>query len=539
MKYTAKGLGVAALLFSSMGISGLSDQTSVRMGTIAVGANSVGPIISREIFGQFTEMLGEGVYGGIWVGKDSKIPNVRGIRTDVVNALRAINVPVVRWPGGCFAEQYNWRNGVGPAQSRVATVNFWGNVVEPNSFGSDEFMDFVDQIGSEAYLAVNVGSRSPAEAAEWLEYLTTDQASTLGKLRVSNGHPKPYEIKYLGIGNESWGCGGGMSGDRYVEEYKRFATFIRNLNPAQNGPIPFVKSKNAMRDIAVGPDSDQTEYTEAVMKAWSQKPQHGWDMDGLSLHFYTGGSTGVLASPSTGFDEHEYAASLKNTLRMEHLIGIHAAIMDRFDPQKKVGLMVDEWGLWATPDKGTNFMFMRQHGSLRDAIVAALNLNMFARHADRVRMANIAQMANVIHSLILTEQEKLVLTPTYYVYKMYVPFQDARLLPVDLGLLGQYKVSDITLPRIDGIAARAKNGSVFLALTNLDANETADLAVSVEGLSARSARGEVLTAPAVDAGNVFGEPNTVLPKPVSFKSSGGRLVLRLPPKSVMVVQVDQ
>ena len=539
MRYIAKTLAVAATFFYSLSILALSDTAGVRTGTINVTADSTGPIISREIFGQFTEMLGEGVYGGIWVGKDSKIPNIRGIRLDVVTALRAINVPLVRWPGGCFADQYNWRNGIGPAQSRVVTVNFWGNVVEPNSFGSDEYMDFIDQIGSEAYLAVNVGSRSPAEAADWLEYLTTDQPSTLGKLRAANGHPQPYKIKYLGMGNESWGCGGGMSGDEYVEEYKRFATFIRNMNPAQNGPIPFVKSKDAMREIAVGPDSDKTEYTEAVMKAWSQKPQHGWDLDGLSLHFYSGGSKGVLASPSTGFDEHEYAASLKNTLHMEDLIGIHSTIMDRYDPQKRVGLMVDEWGLWAQPDKGTNFMFMRQHGSLRDAIVAALNLNMFARHADRVRMANIAQMANVIHSLILTDQERMVLTPTYYIYKMYVPFQDARLLALDLGSPGQYQVGDVTLPRIDGIAARAKNGHVVIALTNLDANATADLALVVEGLSVRSATGEVLTAPAVDSANIFGAPNAVSPMPVSFKTSGGRLILRLPPKSVTVVQADQ
>ena len=537
MKRTTRVIWVSVLLLSPVAILTAFAQSGMQ-GSIVVKADSPGLTISRELFGQFTEMLGEGVYGGIWVGKDSNLPNVRGIRSDVVAALRGIHVPVVRWPGGCFADQYNWRNGIGPAQARVATVNFWGNVVEPNTFGTDEYMDFINQIGSEAYLSVNVGSRTPADAAEWLEYLTTDQPSTLGKLRAANGHPEPYRIKYLGIGNESWGCGGGMSGDKYVDEYKRFATFIRNMNPVQNGPIAFVKSKNAMREIAVGPEENNTEYTEAVMKAWSHKPQHGWDIDGLSLHFYTGGSKGVLESPSTAFGEQEYAASLKNTLRMEDLIGIHGAIMDRYDPQKKVGIMVDEWGLWATPDQGTNFMFMRQHGSLRDAIVAALNLNIFARHGDRVRMANIAQLANVIHSLILTDQEKMVLTPTYYIYKMYVPFQDAILLALDLAP-ARYTMGDVTLPQIDGIAARAKDGSVWLELTNIDSEKQVDLTVTVQGLAVRSASGQVLTGPRVDSANTFLEPDAISTKSVSFKLSGGKLALRLPPKSVTVVRLDQ
>jgi alpha-N-arabinofuranosidase len=527
----------AAIFLAPAGIATTVAQQAGLTGTFLVSADKPGPTISREIFGQFSEMLGEGVYGGIWVGKDSRIPNVRGIRADVVAALRAIHVPVVRWPGGCFGDQYNWRNGIGPAEKRGSTVNFWGNVIEPNSFGSDEYMDFIDQIGSEAYISVNVGSRTPAEAAEWLEYLTTDLPTTLGKLRAANGHPKPYKVEYLGIGNESWGCGGGMTGDRYMDEYKRFASFIRNMNPAQNGAIKFVRSKDAMRMIAVGPDGDQTEYTEAVMKGWSHKLTYGWDMDGLSLHFYTGGSKGVLQSPATDFGEQEYAASLKNTLRMEDLIGIHTAIMDKYDPAKKVGLLVDEWGLWATPEKGTNFMFMRQQGSLRDAIIAALNLNIFARHADRVRMANIAQMVNVIHSLILTDHEKMTLTPTYHVYKMYVPFQDAQLLPLALPA-GKYQVGNVTLPRIDGIAARAKDGGIWLALTNTDANQAVELTAAAAGMSATSASGSVLTAPKVDSINTFSEPGVVAARPVHFDASGGKLVLRLPPKSVTVVRLN-
>ncbi|MEY2942173.1 MAG: hypothetical protein RLY97_187 [Pseudomonadota bacterium] len=544
MKWRLAGLGSAGVLAMLVGASGAVAQTQapvaqtqapgVPVATIAL--DSPGPVINREIFGQFSEMLGEGVYGGIWVGKDSPIANLRGIRSDVVAALREIKVPVVRWPGGCFGDQYNWRYGIGPQVGRVSGVNFWGNVLEPNTFGSDEYMDFIEQIGSEAYISVNVGSGTPAEAAAWLEYLTTDQPSTLGKMRAANGHPAPYRVKYLGIGNESYGCGGGMSGERYVDEYKRFTSFIRNLNPAQNGAISFLKSKNAMQEIAVGPDSDKTEYTEAVMKAWAKRPAYGWDVDGLSLHYYSGGKGGVLASPSVNFGEDDYAAALKSTLRMEEFIQIHAKIMDQYDPAKKVGLMVDEWGIWSSPLKGTNFMFMRQQGSLRDAIVAALNFNIFARHADRVRMANIAQMVNVIHSLILTDGAKMLKTPTWHVYKMFVPFQDAQLLPLTLPA-ATYVVGKIALPQVDGIAARGKDGAVWLALTNLDADKAVEFEVKLAGVVAKSARGEVLTAEKVDAVNSFDRPDAVAAVPVTFAAKAGKLVVKLPAKSVTVVRL--
>lgn len=505
--------------------------------TLRIEADKPGATINRNLFGQFVEHLGNGVYGGIWVGKDSKIPNVRGIRSDVVAALRAIKVPVVRWPGGCFADQYNWRHGIGPANRRVSTVNMWGNVIEPNTFGTDEYMDFVSQIGSEAYISVNLGSRSPAEAAEWLEYLTTDQPSTLGKLRAANGHPAPYRVKYLGLGNESWGCGGGLTGEEYVSELKRFGTFTHNLNPAQNGVVRWVKSPDAMEKIAVGPESDKIEYTEAVMKAWTQRTPFSWDIDGLSLHFYTGGAKGVLQSPSTDFGEDEYAGALKNTLRMEELVRTHSAIMDKYDPEKKVALFVDEWGIWLSPLKGTNFMFMRQQGSLRDAMIAALNLNIFARHADRVRMANIAQMANVIHSLILTDGPSMLLTPTYHVHKMYLPFQDATLIPVTYAG-GSYTFGDVTLPQVDVIAARGKDGQVWLSLTNLDPERSASISPQVAGMNPATATGEVLTAAKVDAVNTFEAKSAVAPAPYRAESTGGKLVLQLAPKSITVVRLQ-
>jgi alpha-L-arabinofuranosidase len=498
---------------------------------ISVDVSRTGPNIDRNLFGQFAEHLGHGVYEGIWVGPDSKIPNTRGIRNDVVAALKAIRVPNVRWPGGCFADEYHWRKGIGP--QRVVTLNpNWGGVIEPNTFGTHEFMDFLDQIGAEAFLSVNVGSGSPQEAAEWLEYLTTPLATTLSKERAANGHPAPYKIAYLGIGNESWDCGGNMTPDYYVSQLKIYSRFVRNFNPAQS-------SNNQMLKIAVGPGANEPrfiEWTNAVMKAW-QNRQWSWDLQGLSLHNYT-----VInwdnKFASVGFGESEYSRILKATLEMENLISRYSAIMDKYDPQKKIALVVDEWGAWYAPLPGSNPGFLVQQNSIRDAILAALNLNIFARHGDRVRIANIAQMINVLQSMIMTDKEKMVLTPTYYVYKMYMPFQDATFVPVAFNA-GTYTHGDITLPRVDAIAAKDAKGKLWLEITNLDPNKPIEIEASLAGLNAKSAAGETLTAPKVDSVNTFETPTTVVPKRISAKVEGGVLSLKLEPKSITVISVEQ
>jgi alpha-N-arabinofuranosidase len=498
---------------------------------LSVDASRAGAKIDRNIFGQFAEHLGKGVYEGVWVGPGSPIPNTRGIRNDVVAALRAIKAPNVRWPGGCFADEYHWRKGVGPQRPETLNPN-WGGVIEPNTFGTHEFMDFLEQIGAEAYLSVNVGSGTPQEAAEWLEYLTAAQPTALAKERAANGHPAPYRIAYLGIGNESWDCGGNMTPDYYVSQLKVYSRFVRNFNPAQ-------QDRQRMLKIAVGPGGGEarfTEWTEAVMKAY-QNRQWSWDMDGLSLHSYTVVNWDKKFA-SVGFGEAEYAQILKATLEMEGLVSRHSAIMDKYDPQKKVALVVDEWGAWYAPLPGSNPGFLAQQNSLRDAVLAALNLNIFARHADRVRMANIAQMVNVLQAMILTDKEKMVLTPTYHVFKMYVPFQDATLVPVAFDA-GTYTHGDITLPRVDAVAARDAAGRLWLAVTNIDPNRPAEVEVNIAGVAARSAAGETLTAPKVDSVNTFEAPNTVAPKPVSAKVQGGKLTLRLEPKSVTVISVGQ
>jgi alpha-N-arabinofuranosidase len=515
---------LAALALAGTALSGaaMAADDSIQLD---IDAGKPGAKIDRNLFGQFAEHLGQGIYEGIWVGPDSKIPNTRGIRNDVVAALKAIKVPNVRWPGGCFADEYHWRKGIGPAGQRPATLNpNWGGVIEPNTFGTHEFMDFLQQVGAEAYLSINVGSGAPAEAADWLEYMTTPQPTALAKERAANGHPEPFNVSFLGIGNEAWGCGGSMTPEHYVDELKVFARYARNYN-----------DKHPMKKIAVGPDGGDTGYTEAVMKAWQNKVW-SWDIDGLSLHSYT-----VVKWPpafkATGFGEDDYAVILKTTLKMDELIRTHSAVMDKYDPQKKVALVVDEWGAWYASTPGTNPGFLAQQNSQRDAVLAAMNLNIFARHADRVRMANIAQMVNVLQAMIFTDGAKLLLTPTYHVFHMYVPFQDASFVPVKLDA-GTYKHGDLELPRLDAIAARDAAGKLWLAVSNVDPVRSASVDINVAGSKVKQAQGETLAAPKVDSVNTFAAPSTVVPKPLNGRVTGGKLTLVLAPASVSVVSLE-
>ncbi|MBP6580169.1 MAG: alpha-N-arabinofuranosidase [Sphingorhabdus sp.] len=522
-------------------------------GPLTIQANQPGSTINRDIFGQFAEHLGTGIYGGVWVGKNSKIPNVRGVRSDVVGALKAIKVPVVRWPGGCFADEYHWRNGIGPAAKRKTTINrVWAGASEPNTFGTHEFMDFAEQIGSEAYVSVNVGSGTVQEAADWLEYMTAVAPASAAKERAANGRKAPYQVKYLGLGNEMWGCGGPYTAEEYVTKMKTFAHFVHNYNPEQAPPrIDFSAiakdlmsgkpmdslptGTNSMKRIAAGPNSSDPSYTEVIMKAWKTKSPIYWDIEGISLHQYTWGSL-PFNEPGKDFGERNYATVLMQTTWMERTVKKHKEIMDKYDPKKHVALVVDEWGVWLKPKPGTEQMFLQQEQSLRDGMAAAMNINIFARHSDRVRMTNIAQMVNALQAMIHTEGPKMVLTPTYHVYKMYVPFQDATFLPINFEA-GQYKFDKITLPKVDAIAAKGKDGKMWLALINLDPNNPAIFSVNMPSFAAQSAVGEVLTADKFNAVNNFETPNAVQPRPFSATAKDGILELRLAPHSVTVVEV--
>ncbi|MGR4862514.1 alpha-N-arabinofuranosidase [Caulobacter sp. LARHSG274] len=485
---------------------------------VTLDASKPGAVIDRHVFGQFAEHLGSGIYGGIWVGKESAIPNTRGIRNDVVGALKALKVPNVRWPGGCFADQYNWRRGIGP-ERRPAGAG------EPNTFGTDEFMDFAQQIGTEAYISVNLGSSTAQDASEWLEYMTASTDSALGAERAKNGHPEPYKVAILGLGNESWDCGGAMSAGFYVNEMKRFSHFLHSYNPAQP----------TMKRVAVGPSGSAEDYTEEVMKAWKGR-SWSWDIDALSLHFYaTGGWPPHMAD--TGFDEKDYAVLLKDPTAMDDLIKTQSAIMDKYDPEKKVALAVDEWGAWLAPTPGSSPGALAQQNTQRDAVLAALSINVFARHADRVRMANIAQMINVLQAMILTKDDKMVLTPTYHVFHMYVPFQDATFVPLTFDA-GTYTTNGITLPRVDAVAARDKAGKVWIAVTNIDAKSPATFSVSLAGVKATKASGQTLSAPKVNSINTFDAPNTVAPKALSAKIAAGKLTVTVAPASVTVLGLE-
>ena len=528
-------------------------EVQAEPGPLTIEADKPGATINRDIFGQFAEHLGTGIYGGVWVGKDSKIPNVRGVRSDVVGALKEIKVPVVRWPGGCFADEYHWRDAIGPAAKRKTTVNaVWAGAVEPNTFGTHEFMDFAEQIGSEAYVSINMGSGSVQEAAEWLEYMTAVPPASAAKERAANGRKAPYKVKYLGLGNEMWGCGGPNTADEYVTKMKGFAHFVHNYNPDQASPkidysliakdlmsgkpmdsLP--SGPNSMKRIAAGPNSADPSFTEVIMKAWKTRSPIYWDINGISLHQYTWGSM-PFNELATGFGEKDYATVLMQTTWMERSVKKHKEIMDKYDPKKHVALVVDEWGVWLKPKAGTEQMFLQQDQSLRDGMAAAMNINIFARHADRVRMTNIAQMVNVLQAMIVTEGPKMVLTPTYHVYKMYVPFQDATLLPISFNA-GVYKFDKITLPKVDAIAAKGKDGKIWLALINLDPNNSTNVTANIPGITATSAVGEVLTAASFNAINNFEAPNAVAPKPYNAKAENGSLVLSLAPHSVTVVEL--
>jgi len=392
-------------------------------------------------------------------------------------------------------------------------------------------MDFAEQIGAAPYLSVNVGSGTPHEAADWMEYLTSALPTTLAQERAANGRAEPWRVPILGLGNESWDCGGNMTPDYYASQMKIYSRFARNFHPGQQGP------KDMLR-IAVGPGGPEprfAEWTETVMKAWSNR-KWSWDIEGLSLHNYT-----VIdweaKHAATGFGEREYAEILQATLKMDGLIAQHEAIMDKYDPDRKLALAVDEWGAWYAPAAGTNPGFLVQQNSLRDAVLAGLNINIFARHANRVRLANIAQMVNVLQAMILTDEQRMVLTPTYHVFRMYVPFQDATFVPLTLDA-GTWTTGSIALPRVDAIAAKDAGGRILLAVINVDPAKPVDIDVAIDGLRARSASGQTLTASRVDSINTFEAPGAVVPAPLRTVVRNGRLATTLPAKSVSVITLS-
>ncbi len=488
---------------------------------LSIDASKPGAVINRNIYGQFSEHLGRGIYEGIWVEENSSIPNTKGYRNDVLAALKELQVPLLRWPGGCFADEYHWKDGIGPRESRPAMINtHWGGVVENNHFGTHEFLDMCEMLGIEPYVCINVGSGTVQEAMEWIEYMTSDADSPMANLRRKNGRDKPWHVHYIAVGNESWGCGGNMSPQFYADNYRRYNTFLKNY------------PGNRLVRIACGANEAEYDWTDTVMK------DAGRQMQGISLHYYT--RTALTWPPrgsATEFSENEWAAILHNTLRMEELITKHAEVMDKYDPEKKVGLVVDEWGTWYASTPGSHPGFLEQQNTLRDAVVAALNFHIFHHHADRVSGAAIAQMINVLQAMILTDKEKMLLTPTYWVFDMYKPFQDATALPMQLHS-PDYVQGGTTIPAVSASAARAKDGDVYVSFANCDPNNPVVVDCKLAGLTAKSVSGQVLTANTMNAHNTFAQPDAV--KPANFSGAelnGESLKVTLPSKSVVVLQL--
>jgi alpha-N-arabinofuranosidase len=488
--------------------------------TLTLHADRLGPVINRNIYGQFSEHLGHCIYGGIWVGEDSPIPNVRGIRSDVVAALRGIQVPVLRWPGGCFADEYHWKDGIGPRKDRPRMINTnWGGVVEDNSFGTHEFMDLCAQVGCEPYITGNLGSGTVREMMEWVEYMTSDADSPLANLRRRNGRSEPWRVRYFAIGNEAWGCGGDMPPEFYAENFRRYNVYLKNY------------PGNELYRIACGPDSASYGWTDKVMAMLGRR------LNGLSLHYYTVKNGWNDKGSATEFGETDWKATLGQTLRMDDLITKHSAIMDKYDPGKRVGLMVDEWGTWHDPTPGTNPGFLVQQNTMRDAVVAALNFHIFQRHADRVAMSNIAQMVNVLQAMIMTDGPRMVLTPTYHVFEMYKVHQGATALPVDIAT-PDYAQGDLPIPAVSASASRDAKGLIHLSLVNTDPGRPIRVACTIAGAEPRSASGRVLTAGTMQAHNTFEAPDAVRPAPFSdFTLSGGSLSVTLPSKSVAMLEL--
>lgn len=474
--------------------------------------------INKEIYGHFSEHLGRCIYQGIYVGENSEIPNVNGMRTDVVEALKELDIPVLRWPGGCFADEYHWKNGVGPKEERATMINtHWGGVTEDNSFGTHEFMELCEQLGCEPYIAGNLGSGTVRELSEWVEYMTSDNISPMTDWRRKNGREKAWKLRYLGIGNENWGCGGNMTPEYYANLYRQFQTYCRNYGD------------NQLYKVACGPNGNDYEWTEKIMQII--KP---WHANAISLHYYTVPFSWEKKGQATEFDENGYYATIECTRRIEEIITRHLEIMSKYDPEHKIGLIVDEWGCWWDVEPGTNPGFLYQQNTMRDAIVAAINLNIFNGHADRIVMANIAQVVNVLQSVILTDGVHMLKTPTYHVFRMFKDHQEATAITHVLED-STTAHGDVTIPDLS-VSASKKDGSLTVTLCNASLSETYALDTQVSG-GFETCSAEILTG-AMDAYNSFEAPTVVEPKDYNgFEKTADGLLVTLPPCSIVTLKL--
>lgn len=483
--------------------------------------------INPELQGHFSEHLGRCIYEGIFVGENSDIPNENGMRKDVVEALKEIQVPVLRWPGGCFADEYHWKDGIGPKETRKKMINtHWGGVVEDNSFGTHEFMELCRQVGCKTYINGNLGSGTVQEMSEWVEYMTFEGVSPMADLRKANGHEAPWRVDYFGVGNENWGCGGNMRPEYYGDLYRRYQTYIRNYSNA----APIAK-------IACGANAEDYHWTDKMLETVFD--HSGVRMDGVSLHYYTlpTGDWSKKGS-ATDFDEKSWYRTLKATLKMKELIEKHGAIMDQYDPEKKIGMVIDEWGTWYDVEPGTNPGFLYQQNTMRDALVAGINLNLFNKHCDRVKMANIAQMVNVLQAVILTDGEKMVKTPTWHAFNLYKFHQDAELVQSSLETTEVGLEEGFMIPNLTESVSLGKDGKLHVTITNASLTDSADIEMVLADSAAKSVKASVLTGD-MRAHNTFDDPDVVESADyTAVKIADGKVVFSAPACSVMHLEVE-
>jgi alpha-N-arabinofuranosidase len=495
--------------------------TAAAQNTVTVAEGKAGSKISRHIYGHFAEHLGRCIYGGFYVGDTSKIPNTAGVRNDVVTALKKLKIPNLRWPGGCFADTYHWKDGIGDKSKRPKIVNvWWGGVTEDNSFGTHDFLNMCELLETEPYLAGNVGSGAVQELADWVQYVNFDGESPMSKLRRENGREKPWKVKFWGVGNEAWGCGGNMKPDYYADTYRKYATFMADWS-----------NTGGLFRIASGANSADYNWTETLMKNIPANM-----LEGVALHHYS-----VIDWNNKGdavdFTEQQYFTTMQRAWLMDSLIIRHTAIMDKYDPKKRVALVVDEWGGWYAVEKGTNPGFLYQQNTMRDAMIAGITLNIFNNYSDRVRMANLAQAINVLQAVILTDGPKMLLTPTYHVMEMYNVHQDATLIPLTVKT-ASYTLGGEKLPAVSVSASQDSLGCTHISLTNIDAKKAQEVSVNLKGLTFKTVDGRILTSAKLQDHNTFTEPEKI--KPVAFKGAtvkGTRLSVKLPPFSVVVLEL--
>ena len=508
-------------LFVALSLSLLVCQSSMAQNTVTLQTDKPGPKINRNIYGHFAEHLGRCIYGGFYVGDTSKIPNTAGVRNDVVAALKKLKIPVLRWPGGCFADTYHWKDGIGDKAKRPKIVNmWWGGVTEDNSFGTHDFLNMCELLGAEPYLAGNVGSGTVQELADWVQYVNFEGESPMSKVRRENGREKPWHVKFWGVGNEAWGCGGNMTAQYYADTYRKYATFMSSAGLS-----------GGLFRIASGANSTDYNWTEVLMK----NIPHNM-LEGVALHHYS-----VIdwnhKSDATDFTEQQYFTTMERAWLMDSIISKHTAIMDEYDPKKKIALVVDEWGGWYDVEKGTNPGFLYQQNTMRDAMIAGLTLNIFNNHSDRVRMANLAQTINVLQAVILTDGAKMILTPTYHVMEMYNVHQDATLLPLTVKS-NSYTLGNEMLPAVSVSASKDSLGRIHISLTNIDAKNAQDVSIDLKGLAVKNVDGRILASAKLQDHNTFAEPEKI--KPVAFKGAtlkGSQLTVKMPPFSVVVLEL--